>query len=105
MKLFVVKDMKAKLYLKPFVERSTPSALRGWELCCNEPGEIFNKFPHDFRLYEIANFDEANGSLTPHDEPIDLGSAADILRPSQSSSEPGLPFPSQKPSRPLSANA
>lgn len=95
MKLFVVKDMKANLWHNPFVERSTVAALRGWEIAVNESESIYKKFPSDFRLYELAFFDETTGTLEPLATAVDLGGAHDVIRHKGPNSEPALPLPSR----------
>lgn len=84
MKLFAVKDMKAGIYLNPNFQRSVADAIRSWEVVANEGESMVSKFPHDFRLYHLADFSQDNGILSVLETPQDLGSAADFKkRPAQ----------------------
>lgn len=80
MKLFAVKDMKAQMFLEPRFQRSIADALRGWEVISNEGESMISRFPNDFRLYCLADFDSSTGRISIFDDPQDLGSAADFKR-------------------------
>lgn len=77
MRLFVVKDMKAQIHLSPFFNKTVAEALRGWQTIANEGESMISKFANDFRLFELAQFDEITGRLEQYELPKDLGSAAD----------------------------
>lgn len=79
LKCFVVKDMKAQLFLQPNFQRSVAEAMRSWEVVANEGESAISKFPHDFRLFCIGEFDDVKGELTPQ-AAQDLGSAFDVKR-------------------------
>lgn len=80
MKLIAVKDMKSQLFLKPHFENSLADATRSFEVMANEGENMLSKFPHDFRLMHLANFDIETGILSPLDLATDLGSVADYQR-------------------------
>lgn len=91
MKIFAMLDVKANHYLQPFPESSTISALRSFEIAVNGSDSIFSKFPDDFCLMELAEFDQTNGSIVPYTAPQNLGTARTVLKsPSHQNS---LPFP------------
>lgn len=83
MKMFTVKDMKSGLHNRPFFEQSTPAALRSWEITANEGDSMIRKFPADFRLLEIGQFDELSGAIELYGIPTDLGSALDVQKGTQ----------------------
>lgn len=86
MKLFCVYDVKANIYMQPFPEQSTISALRGFELAVNGKETIFSKFPDDFCLMELADFDQQTGQIHAHMTPLNMGSARTVLKqPTQES--------------------
>lgn len=80
MKLVSIRDMKAKAYLRPNFQTSIADAVRSWETIANEGDSMISKFPNDFRLYHMANFDSESGHLEVLDPPVDLGSAFDFKR-------------------------
>lgn len=80
MKMFAVKDMKAQLYQRPFFSLSIADATRGFEVISNEGDSMVSKFPNDFRLFYLADFDVETGAIKTLEFPQDLGSAADFKR-------------------------
>lgn len=90
MKLFCVLDTKANFFMQPFPETSTIAALRGFDVAVNEGKSTFSKFPDDFCLMELAEFDQQTGELIPHATPQNLGSARTVLK--LSSEQNSLPF-------------
>jgi len=83
MKLFTILDHKTQFFHKPFASRSIPDALRDWEMVANDSESMISKFPNDYRLYQIADFDLNSGKLTVLEDRLDLGSAADAKKPAQ----------------------
>lgn len=80
LKMFCIKDLKAGYFLNPFFMRTPVEALRAFEQVANDTGNAISNYPHDHRLYEIANFDVERGVVSPHADHVDLGSAADVKR-------------------------
>jgi len=80
MKLFAILDLKANFYLNPFPESSSINALRGFELAVNEGKSTVSKFPDDFCLMELGDFDTLTGAITPYTSPLNLGSGRTVLR-------------------------
>lgn len=70
MKLFSVHDSKAGAYLPPAVFRNAGDAIRACVMQRNNPESLISKFPEDFALFEIGNWDELTGTCetlpTPH---------------------------------------
>lgn len=64
MKLFSVKDVKSSIFLNPLPARSTPEATRIIALSASNPESTLAKFPADFELWFIGDFDELSGILT-----------------------------------------
>lgn len=90
MKLFSMYDVKARNYIQPFSETSTIAALRGFEVAVNDGKSTFNRFPDDFCLMELGDFDSETGLITPATSPINLGSCRSVLRPAPEQNS--LPF-------------
>jgi len=90
MKIFCMYDVKAAHFIQPFSETSTIAALRGFDVAVNEGKSTFARFPDDFCLMELADFDPQTGILTPHKSPLNLGSARTVLK--MDSVQNSLPF-------------
>ncbi|UYD39252.1 MAG: nonstructural protein [Wigfec virus K19_177] len=76
MKMYTVHDAAAQAFLPPFTSPSERDALSSFELAANDPQSNISKYPADFTLIQIAEFDERTGVLVKLADPIQLGSAA-----------------------------
>lgn len=84
---FVIKDMSTQTFFKPLFQPSIVQAKREFTLMVNEGDSMVAKFPTDFRLFVIGEFDATKGVLIPRDVE-DLGAAIDYLK----KPDPVLPF-------------
>jgi len=62
-KVYCVRDRKAKIFHKPFIERDHVMAIRGFEDACKNPETPFAKWPGDFELLYLGDFDPATGRM------------------------------------------
>lgn len=81
-KVFSVKDHKVGIFMRPFFELHVGSALRSWEDACRQSDAPFNKYPNDFSLFQIGEFDDLTGELRMMD-PVQLSSAREFINPVQ----------------------
>ncbi len=63
--LFSVYDAAAERYIEPFPAPTLTVALRGFEEACTTKGHQFVKFPIDYSLWHIGEFDAVTGVLEP----------------------------------------
>lgn len=61
--MFSIYDIKAKVYIMPFFERSKDTAIRAIATQLT-PDSLIGRYPEDFSLYQICVFDEASGAIT-----------------------------------------
>lgn len=87
-KMFAVHDSKAEAYLQPFSMRSKGEAIRAFQNSVNDPQTQFNKYPADFTLFEIGEYDELTGQIIPSNK-IALGNAIEYKKT--------VPMPSLQP--------
>lgn len=80
LKMFVVRDSKSESYAPPFCMRTRGEAVRAWETSCNDGESMMSKYPTDFSLLEIGEFDELTGSVTLHGKMNLIGVALDFKR-------------------------
>lgn len=85
-----VLDMSAQIYDDPFTEQTVESAIRAFRLACETEGTKLNRFPEDFALYHIGDFDKERGVVIPK-EPSKIASATSYV---QASGIPKLEVPS-----------
>lgn len=79
-KIFSVHDSKTQAYAYPFINRTAGEALRNFEISCRDENSNLNKFPSDFNLVELGEFDELTGSLIPHEKPLILSNASEYIQ-------------------------
>jgi len=79
-KIFTVFDSKAEAYLEPFTQPAIGSAVRMFESAANDPEHSFGKYPGDYGLFCIGEFDPKTGRVIAHQNPENLGLAQDYKR-------------------------
>lgn len=83
LKLFVVYDAKTESYGVPFFRDFTANALREWAEVASNKGDKNNqiaKFPGDFTLFEIGEFEQGSGFLKLLDTKYNLGLAVEHIK-------------------------
>lgn len=76
--MFSVFDSKSGIYSQPFTSINLGTALRDFSAACNDKGTELHKYPLDFSLMHIAEFDDDTGTITPIN-PANLGLAQQYL--------------------------
>lgn len=71
-KLFSIKDEKSDLFSMPFTSRTRGTAIRIFEQTVNnnQEGNLLSKYPQDYTLYQIADFDTLTGQILSNIEKI-----------------------------------
>lgn len=78
-KIFTVYDSKVAAYMAPFFMDTTGRAMRSFEDTANDPSSVINKHPHDFVLFEIGIFDDADATITMYENRVMLSSAHECI--------------------------
>lgn len=86
-RMFCILDGKTGIFGKPQFGLHLGAVLRDWETIVNEGG-IFSKFPEDFSLHEIGEFDDEQGTVSMHPVRQQLATAREVLK-----ARPGAPTP------------
>jgi len=63
MLIFTIHDTKADSHLQPFFAETQAVALRLLDVPCNDASHNFCRFGSDYHLYEIGEFNEAEGFI------------------------------------------
>lgn len=79
MKIYTVHDAKAEAYLQPFFMRTNGEAIRSFADAC-QTNEQFKKWPADYTLFELGEYDELTGVITPLKAIKSLGNGLDFKR-------------------------
>lgn len=78
MKIFSVHDSKAEAYLTPIYFRTKGEAIRAFESTCQDKDSQFNKYPSDFTLVELGDFNELTSLITSLPIPLTLSHASEF---------------------------
>ena len=62
-KIFSVYDSKAEVFGKPFFSGTKGLALRSFTEISNDSASEIGKYPADFTLFELGEYDDSNGSF------------------------------------------
>lgn len=74
--VFSVYDSKARAYGNPFVSARQELAVRDFTTAVRDPDTQLHKYPEDFTLVEIGEFDDEICVFNLHKNPVPLGVAA-----------------------------
>lgn len=78
LKSFAVWDEKAQCYLQPSFHPTKGLAIRQFTDIINQPDNPINKYPADFTLFEIGEYDNESGKLLPHPAPVSIGNGLEF---------------------------
>lgn len=85
--VFSVYDSKAEAYAMPFFQKTIGLAIRSFEQAAKDPESNLYKYPGDFTLFQIGEFDEIKGVLVPLESHTNLGNAVAITSTLKSAEE------------------
>nr|QJB19391.1 MAG: nonstructural protein [Microvirus sp.] len=81
MYLYAVYDMKTRVFCIPFFAPNKEVALRSFEYSANHDDNDIGRYPSDFGLYEVGEFDDGTGQLSGHVQPEHLATALHLVKP------------------------
>lgn len=80
LKIFSVYDAKAEAYMTPFFLQTKGQAIRGFMDLVSDKNTNVAKYPEDFTLFELGEYDDGRGSFVSHQTPISLGTALELKK-------------------------
>lgn len=82
--VYSIYDMKAGLFLKPIFVQKKGQAIRMFENACgdvNAKDSMLSKYPNDFQLHRIGEFDEESGKINGLVAPEFVVNGSDFVKP------------------------
>lgn len=79
-KMFSIRDAKGEKYYTPFFKNTHGEAERDFIQTVKDPQTTLNKFPEDFDLYFLGEYDDAKGVFMSLDTPQHLMKAVSVER-------------------------
>lgn len=81
LKVYAVLDEKAKCFLPPFNAQNNGVAIRMFDGAVKNPETLVSKYPADYCLYALAEFDDNSGKYVGI-EPIErVVKASELVQP------------------------
>lgn len=68
-KLYVIRDEKSGLFDPPVLFHNRGDAMRGFSTVFQNSNSMMSRFPNDYVIYEIGEFDDTTGKITSLDLP------------------------------------
>lgn len=78
--VFSVYDSKTESYSNPVFDPTIASSLRNFAQACNDPETNLFKYPGDYTLFQIGEFDPSTGKILPLNALKNLGLAIDFKK-------------------------
>lgn len=63
--MLCVRDVKAEQFSRPYFALAIGEGLRIFQLECENPESMLHRFPDDFRLFKVGEFDQLTGEVVP----------------------------------------
>lgn len=79
MLLFTVKDHESQTFITPFSFATKRDAIEGFRIVCNDEKAPYSKFPKDYTLMALGEFDEKTGLYKTH-EPTTIINATELVK-------------------------
>lgn len=64
LKAFAIRDNKAEYFNTPFFQKSHGEAERSFKQLTNDNQSTVSKYPEDFDLYYVGDYDDNTGTIT-----------------------------------------
>jgi hypothetical protein len=81
LKVFSIFDSKVGAYMKPVFVISKGEIIRSFQEAVNDKSGNSNlaKYPQDFTLFEIGEFDDSSAAFNLHATPLSIGVGVEFL--------------------------
>lgn len=79
MKLFAVRDVKADAFGSPMSISTKGLAIRSFRDACAAPASELARFPEDYMLYELGEYEPNSGKIIPHAIPEFVAAATEMV--------------------------
>ena len=78
LKLFSIRDSKGEIYNTPFFNRTAGEAERNFKNLVNDEKSQISKYPEDYDLYYLGEYDDLNGKIKSLDTPSHIAKAVNL---------------------------
>ena len=78
LQMFAIYDSAAHAYMQPIFSHNEELAVRSWSDAVNQPDTMFFKFPDDYTLHHLGEWDDGTGEFHPLAVPKRIVSALEL---------------------------
>lgn len=78
LKIFSIRDSKGEIYNQPFFQKTHGEAERNFRELVKDEKSMIHKYPDDFDLYYLGQFDDQSGVLETLDTPQHVTKAINL---------------------------
>lgn len=79
LQVFAIYDSKVKDFANPFFMHSKGELQRGFTELVNDPKTKLNKYPEDFSVFHLGEYNSESGALIPLQAPERLFTALEVI--------------------------
>lgn len=79
-KVYSIYDSKTEGYLQPFYQQTKGQAVRGFTEVVNDKSSQIGKYPEDYTLFELGDFDDTNCKFSIYDTPKSVGVGIEFVK-------------------------
>lgn len=78
LKVFSIRDSKAEVFNTPFFQKTHGEAERNFKQLISDEKSTPHKYPDDFDLYHLGEYDDSTGKMTTLDTPQHMVKAVQL---------------------------
>ena len=78
LKAYSIRDQKSEVFNKPFFSNSHGEAERNFRTAANDDQTTIHRYPEDFDLYYLGDYDDNKGIMKPLDTPQHIAKAVSM---------------------------
>ena len=79
LKMYSIRDSKGEIFNLPFFKKTHGEAERDFHQLCQDKNSTVAKYPTDFDLYYVGDYDDSTGKVQPLDAPQHVVHAATLV--------------------------
>lgn len=83
LKIYSLRDSKSEIFNVPFYKLTHGEAERDFRSLVNDEKSMVHKYPEDYDLYYLGEYDDNSGKMTSLDSPMHLVKAVQLVNPVQ----------------------
>lgn len=78
--VYAIRDLKGGIFCEPFVQNTHGVAERAFSELLRNPQSLLHKYPEDYQLFQIGEYDDNSGLITSLKAPLHICSAQQLLK-------------------------